>query len=194
MSTFISSLSYFFAMLPGSPLCLYNVVVSNGLLPRFLLYKLSDLELWPLAPLSAKVSVSTHFLYHATGLKNNFRSQNYKFKIASFKCNSLKANVSLVLSSFGSFSELLNTVLFKLFYQVLLLLSVGGLMWLVIIQSSWWIFKKSPENSLLSIQIWNQQTNVLFACMRDWAYSYSAVALHAVELSWVWIKECWQHW
>lgn len=78
----------------------------------------------------------------------------------SFKCNSSKVNVSLVPSSFGSFPELLNSVLFKLFYQVLLLLSAGGLMWLVIIQSSWWIFKKSPENILLSIQVWNQQTNV----------------------------------
>ena len=78
----------------------------------------------------------------------------------SFKCNSLKANVSLVLSSFGSFPEPLNSVLFKLFCQVLLLLSVGGLMWLVIIQSSWWIFKKSPENILLSIQVWKQQTHV----------------------------------
>lgn len=50
------SLPALFARLTKSPSCICNFTVSKGLLPKFHLFKFSKLELWPLAPVSGKVS------------------------------------------------------------------------------------------------------------------------------------------
>lgn len=50
--------------------------------------------------------------------------------------------------------------------------------------------KNHPENILLSIQVWNQQTHVPLYSWKFGFYSYSILALLAVELSQVWINEC----